>query len=466
VEPFPNMNNAPVQTFPMATIGASSVFQIGAPDAAPAASRFLNVRWVRGCIFGLLSGLLVGCGGFVPNSGPSAGSMRSSNAAVQASGIQVIDLNETADSRIFERRASQTFAEGFRGRIAMANEAGSVTEADSRFRYGPKLRASAGTRADPVTRVEAGDSLALSIMEAPPASLFGAATVSGGVTTGASAPSNTNFKEQMIEGDGTIDVPFAGRVQAAGRSLHEIEDDIVQRLKNKANQPQVLVQLASNKTAYVSVFGPVSGMSRMPLTPKRERLLDALASAGMPHEEVNKLTIRVTRGAKSLTMPMDKLVKDLRQNIVLHSGDVITVQNHPYSFTSVGATGRSDEILFEGQGINLMQALARAGGLNDSRANARGVFIFRFETESALGSLRRPGVKTWEGKGVPVVYSLKFSDPASFHIAESFPIDDRDLIYVANSPGAQLQKFFAIIGTILAPAESAATTGEYSAAIH
>lgn len=54
----------------------------------------------------------------------------------------------------------------------------------------------------------------------------------------------------------------------------------MQRLKGKANQPQVLVRVIRNNTANVTVVGEVTTSTRMPLTARGERLLDALAAAG------------------------------------------------------------------------------------------------------------------------------------------------------------------------------------------
>ena len=66
---------------------------------------------------------------------------------------------------------------------------------------------------------------------------------------------------------------------------------------------------------------------------------------------------------------------------------------------SLGSTGRNEEINFEAQGITLAQALARAGGLNDARSDARGVFIFRFEPKAALDWPRQPVATTQPDAG-------------------------------------------------------------------
>jgi len=96
----------------------------------------------------------------------------------------------------------------------------------------------------------------------------------------------------------------------------------------------------------------------------------------------------------------------------------------------------------------LAQALARSGGLNDSRADARGVFVFRFE-DARLVAARDP-VKH-AGGSVPVVYQVDLRDPASFFITQNFPVQNRDVIYVANSPAAEFEKFLRLVVSVAVP---------------
>jgi polysaccharide export outer membrane protein len=248
----------------------------------------------------------------------------------------------------------------------------------------------------------------------------------------------------MIGSEGHISVPFAGKIRAAGRTLVEIEAEIVRRLTGKANQPQVLVRLLRNNTANVTVVGEVAASTRMPLTPQGERVIDALAAAGGVRQPVNKMTLQLTRGDQVAAMPLDLLIRDPRQNIVLQPGDVLTALFQPLSFTALGATGKNEEVAFEAQGISLAQALARVGGLQDARADARGVFVFRFETRDALTSLDPTTLQTPDGR-VPVIYRLDMKDAAAFFMAQNFPVRDKDVLYVSNAPAAELQKFLNIL---------------------
>jgi polysaccharide export outer membrane protein len=45
----------------------------------------------------------------------------------------------------------------------------------------------------------------------------------------------------------------------------------------------------------------------------------------------------------------------------------------------------------------------------------------------------------------PVVYRLDLKNPASLLVAQNFPIRNKDVVYVANAPAAELQKFMNIV---------------------
>jgi polysaccharide export outer membrane protein len=287
-----------------------------------------------------------------------------------------------------------------------------------------------------------GDVLEISVWEAPPATLFGGAMLDsrGGIATSRV----TTLPAQMIAADGTVNVPFAGSIPVTARTPEQIEADIAGLLQGKANQPQVLVRVISNNTSTVTVVGEVGQSLRMPLTPKGERLLDAIATAGGVRQPVGKITIQITRGTQVYEMPLEKVIESPKENVPLAPGDVVTALFQSKSFTVLGAAGKDQEVNFEAEGISLGQALARAGGVQDALADARGVFVFRFENPDAMTDEQRNGPKDSQGR-VPVIYQLDLKNPASFLVAQSFPMRDRDVIYVSNAPAAELQKFLNIL---------------------
>lgn len=364
-----------------------------------------------------LATLLTGCSTFpswLPSSGPSVAQVVEQGGT--DSPIPVVEVNDAIARRLLAAQRTDSFAEVL------------------------------SAKAPPGYVVGAGDVLEVSVWEAPPAALFGAAVVDprAGLTT----TRQTTFPEQIVNADGVINVPFAGTVPVAGKTPQQIEADLVQRLKTKANQPQVLVRVIRNATQNVTVVGEVAQSIRMPLTAKGERLLDAVAAAGGVRQPVGKMTLQVSRGGKVVAMPLERVIQDPKQNVYLQPGDVVTALFQPLSFTALGATGKNEEIPFEATGITLAQALGRMAGVRDAQADARGVFIFRFEEPSVVNPEGRPLPQTPEGK-VPVVYRVDLKDPRTFLVAQNFPMKNKDVVYVANAPAAELQKFLNILTSSL-----------------
>lgn len=368
--------------------------------------------------------ILTGCASnWLPTSGPStkdmetAATMPSSDTSI----IELVEIDAAVTRRLSENEQKQFFSNGF------------TSARDTTYVVNP------------------GDVIEINVWEASPALLFGTAPSFAGLSSGGSGGSkNTSLPEQMIAKDGYITMPFAGRIKVAGKTLAKIESDIVETLKGKANYPQVIVRLTRNTTTNVTVVGEVNKSIVLPLTPRGERLLDAIAEAGGVKQPVEKTTVQISRNSIVKTMALEKVIQDPKQNIRLNPGDVITTFYQPYSFTALGATGKNDEINFVAQGISLTQAIARVGGIQDQRADVKGVFIFRFEDPDSIKLTGAPKSTDQDGK-VPVVYRLDLSEPSAFFVAQNFRVKDKDVIYVANASSVELSKFLNIMVSFIYP---------------
>lgn len=309
----------------------------------------------------------------------------------------------------------------------------------------------------PENLVGPGDTLDIIVWEAPPAILFRNSSSSSFLgTVTPTGTSTTSLPSQMVSKQGDIVFPFIGKIQVSGKTPTQIESLIVEKLKGKANQPQVIVRIASNLSSTVTVVGEVKQSTRMPLTPKGERILDAIALAGGVGQPVNKMTVQVARNGKIQSLPLETVIRDPKQNIVLQPDDVVTVYYQPLSFTVLGATGKNDEITFEATGITLSQAFGRVGGLQDMRADSKAVFIFRLEDPGAP-TVQPNGLVTEDNK-VPVVYQFDMNDPATYFLAQSFPMRNKDVMYVSSAGSVELMKFLGVITSVLAPAVSVNNT--------
>ena len=109
-------------------------------------------------------------------------------------------------------------------------------------------------------------------------------------------------------------------------------------------------------------------------------------------------------------------------------------------------------------GDPLVQALGAKDVAFAQPGHARAVFIVRFESRDALQWSKTP-VTTPDGK-VPVVYRIDLKDPRSFFVAQTFPVRNRDVLYVANAPAAELQKFMTLLVSTIYPIDRAITLSQ------
>ena len=366
---------------------------------------------------------LAGCGS-LPDSGPSASDVVN-QATIAGDGQRylVVDV-DPATLAALKRRSYNDFYS----------------------RFGDRRPSS-----EPVVGV--GDTVTVTIWEAAPGGLFspqgGATITANGVSTGANS---VTIPEQTVGRDGAVTVPYAGRIRVAGQTTREVQRAIAQALEGKAIQPQALVNVVKPVSDSVSVGGEVVTGSRVPLTARGDRLLDVIDQAGGVKSPVNETWVELTRGAATTRMPLTTIVANPRQNIYLRANDTLTVVHDPQKFIAYGALGQNAEVTFDADGINLAEALSKAGGLLDWRADPQGVFVFRYEIEPVARRLRPESPLVAPGRLTPVVYRLNLADPDGLFLARSFPVANRDIIYVSNSSSTEVQKVFGIvaggIGTI------------------
>ncbi|WP_232493661.1 polysaccharide biosynthesis/export family protein [Novosphingobium kaempferiae] len=374
-----------------------------------------------------MAGMLSACA-VAPASGPSARSVGNApDAARNGYDIKVIDVTDAVARRLLATDRKSAFSENLGEGRAIGSTIGK------------------------------GDVLDIGIWEAPPAALFGVSAPDPRMSSSGATARGTSLPEQMVDSDGRIVIPFVGNVQAAGRTPQDIAREITARLAGKAHQPQAIVRLVRNATAAVTVVGDVGGSTRVPLSARGERVLDVLASAGGARQPVNKTMVRITRGAQTSAMPLEAVIRDPRQNVILQPDDVMTVLFQPYSFVALGATNRNEEVPFEATGVTLVQALGRVAGLQDARADVKGVFLFRLEDPAALAPEEQANARLTPDGKVPVIYRINMKDPAMFFVAQGFPIRDRDVLYVSNAPLADFQKFVNVIYSTLLPVATTIT---------
>ena len=133
-----------------------------------------------------------------------------------------------------------------------------------------------------------------------------------------------------VAGDGTITMPLAGTVTAAGLTTQELQEKLTQKLSKDIHNPNVTVSVVTANSMVFYVLGQVHAPGVYPLHPG-EVLSQGLAQAGGLTDFANAKAIRVVRRmpGKDLEMTVNyQRIEDdgdVQDDVVLRAGDTITV---------------------------------------------------------------------------------------------------------------------------------------------
>ncbi|MBS0519672.1 MAG: polysaccharide biosynthesis/export family protein [Proteobacteria bacterium] len=237
---------------------------------------------------------------------------------------------------------------------------------------------------------------------------------------------------QRVTDDGTIEVPYVGTVQVAGKDLSQIERQIVAQLGNKAQNPQVIVEFVADRNNTVMVSGEVKNPGRLSLLEGTRSVVDAINRAGGAVGVASQLQVVVRRHGNVI---LDKQYSELLAgaDIGVQKGDEIVVRPNSQVFTVLGAVAKAGNVELTKSNMTLLEALGEVHGLSDERANKTGVFVFR------MGDIQdNPSARAR-------VFRLDLMQPVSIFVAQQFGMQAKDVIYVTNAPLYEYNKILSAL---------------------
>lgn len=287
-----------------------------------------------------------------------------------------------------------------------------------------------------------GDVVSVTIFEAAAGGLF--IPAEAGVRPG----NFVSLPNQAIDNNGNISIPYGGLIRAAGRTPPQVQDEIVNALRNRAIEPQAVVATADQRTSLVSILGDVNTPARIPANAAGEHLLDTITRAGGPKSQGYDEWLMLERDNHREIVPFGALVYEARlNNIWTHPNDTIFLYRESQTFVGFGASGAQGQFNFDAWRISLAEGLAKMGGLNDSLAEPSYVFLYRGETREVAAQL---GIdcSPYQGPIIPVVYNLNLRDPAGYFLATKLQMRNKDVIYASNAEVVDIAKamnFFRLV---------------------
>jgi polysaccharide export outer membrane protein len=257
----------------------------------------------------------------------------------------------------------------------------------------------------------------------------------------------TTLEAIQVDQSGEIYVPYAGRMEAAGRSPDELRQAITESLADQTPAPQVEVRRVAGDGSTVSVMGGVNEPGVYPIQAPTLRLSSMLAAAGGVALVPDVAQVTIERGGRTGRIWLQDLYDNPALDVALRPGDRIIVEEDRRSFTALGATSGQARVPFNKRDMSALEAIASAGGLDGRTADPTGVFVFREEPAEVANRVlgRRDLVGPQR-----MAYLLDLTRPEGLFSARDFVIRNEDTIYITEAPLASWTRVIAIVGTTVA----------------
>ena len=233
---------------------------------------------------------------------------------------------------------------------------------------------------------------------------------------------------QTVSPDGTIFFPFLDKVRVAGKTAGEIRDQLAAALTPYFKKPQVDVRVLAYRSQKVSVTGEVKtpgplAMSDVPLT-----LVDAITRSGGTTADADLQRVRLTRNGKLYQLDADGVLDrgEIDQNVMLQAGDIVNIPDRTDSRVFVMGEVKTPLPVSMMKGrLTIADALTQAGGILDTDANARQIYVVR-------GAREKPES--------PDIYRLDLTQPDSLLLSTQFRLQPLDVVYVGTAGSVQFNR--------------------------
>ena len=262
------------------------------------------------------------------------------------------------------------------------------------------------------------------------------------------AQQNVALDGIIVSPSGTIFVPYIDDVRVAGSTPDAARRSIEEQLRQVIPDPQVQLSVTSGPDNSVDAVRGFGAPGTYPLPNRNYSILSLISVAGGISPDLENPLVRVVRGSQSFEIRADTLFERASANVILRGGDQIIVEEDERYFVALGATGNETIVPFTQESINAIEALALVNGINDTRANPKGILILR---DYSRRDLRTDGTGP---DNTQMVFAIDLTSADAIFAARKFEINPGDLVLATESAVSSVRTVFGLIGSVVGVSNS------------
>ena len=258
---------------------------------------------------------------------------------------------------------------------------------------------------------------------------------SGGVSIPSSGVISTRGR---IGSDGSLLLIGVGRLEAKGRNINDLRDEVRSILIRNGRIPdfQLEIEVFSSQKAYVTTDAPPDEKPDqikyiLPITDRGVPLREILATAGVAFNEKKFTLVKILRDGKKYSFSLADLFSATAPQVFLKDQDHVFIQNLEYVKGKVFLVGGVKPKVLEIQ-PELRETLAQ--------------ILFAPDGPLEEPSAQRSAVYVLRGRSPVKAYHLDAQNPARILVADALEMRPEDIVYVAEQP---INTFNRVLETIL-----------------
>ncbi len=144
---------------------------------------------------------------------------------------------------------------------------------------------------------------------------------------------STELSGRLVGADGTFYYPYAGTMQAAGRTVASIRRELANRLTTYLTEPQVDVSVLKYRGRKAYAVGQFKQPGPQPITDVPLHVTDLVTQAGGLSDTADLREAVLTHNGLTRPIDLDALYRrgDQSQNVLLRDGDTLDVPEIRYN---------------------------------------------------------------------------------------------------------------------------------------
>lgn len=246
-----------------------------------------------------------------------------------------------------------------------------------------------------------------------------------------------------VSSSGKIFMPYVGDVHVRGLSQPAARSRLQNALVEISPSAQVQLSVEPGRNNSVDMVSGVGKPGRYPLENRNTKILTAMALGGGIANTLRHPLVRLQRGGKTYETRADALLADASRNVRLRGGDQISVVEDDRTFNVLGAAADESVIYFEKEEMTAMEAMSAMGGLNDARADPKGILILReYDGDDLAPGNAGPDMQQ-------VVFTIDLTSADGLFAARQFLINPQDTLLATESPVASARTILGLFGTVV-----------------